>query len=260
MASTLVETVDEVVDNVLRLHAFGFGSTDERRFHSGRVKNGKRFIAYLEGDAGIFCPSKFAGYRDNDLTHAKLLHERHGTTTSSRITRLLGKPLQPGDRGYTTVDRRFLSYCKGFGVAPTRWDRPRTYWIIRADRLHRKAEETSPGKDYVEGRLVSVLSNRFERDARARKECIRHYGSSCVVCGINFAKTYGGLGAGFIHVHHLTPLSQIRSTYKVDPIKDLRPVCPNCHAMLHWGSADPISILDLRRKISKSGHSSPIYR
>jgi 5-methylcytosine-specific restriction protein A len=251
MVSTLVTTVDEVVDNVLRLHAFGFGSTEERRFHDGRVKNGKRFIAYLEGDAGIFCPSKFAGYRDNDLSHAKLLHERHGTTTSSRITRLLGEPLQPNDRGYASADRRFLSYCRGFGIAPTRWDRPRTYWIVRASRRHEESEKASADRDYAEGGLVSVLSNRYERDARARTECIRHYGSSCVVCGINFAKAYGGLGTGFIHVHHLTPLSQIRSKYKVDPIKDLRPVCPNCHAMLHWGSANPLSIQDLKCKIAK---------
>jgi|ERR1700734_3962751 len=38
---------------------------------------------------------------------------------------------------------------------------------------------------------------------------------------------------GFIHVHHLRQLSDIRKEYLVDPIKDLRPVCPNCHAVLH---------------------------
>jgi 5-methylcytosine-specific restriction enzyme A len=38
---------------------------------------------------------------------------------------------------------------------------------------------------------------------------------------------------GFIHVHHLTPLSSLGTDYEVDPIRDLRPVCPNCHAVLH---------------------------
>jgi 5-methylcytosine-specific restriction protein A len=181
------------------------------------------------------------------------LHERHGTTTSSRITKLLGNPLQPSDRGYATVDRRFLSYCRSFGITPTRWDRPRTYWIVRADRRSGKAAEASIGQDYVEGALASVLSNRYERDPRARQECIRHYGSSCVVCGINFAETYGGLGAGFIHVHHLTPLSGRRMQHRVDPIRDLRPVCPNCHAMLHWGRTDPLSIEDLISKFNTLG-------
>jgi 5-methylcytosine-specific restriction protein A len=41
------------------------------------------------------------------------------------------------------------------------------------------------------------------------------------------------LGQGFIHVHHLKELASIAKEYEVDPIKDLRPVCPNCHAMLH---------------------------
>jgi 5-methylcytosine-specific restriction enzyme A len=43
----------------------------------------------------------------------------------------------------------------------------------------------------------------------------------------------GDIGKGFIHVHHLTQLSDIGQGYEVDPVKDLRPVCPNCHAMLH---------------------------
>jgi 5-methylcytosine-specific restriction protein A len=34
-------------------------------------------------------------------------------------------------------------------------------------------------------------------------------------------------------VHHLLPLKHIKKAYKVDPITDLRPVCPNCHAMIH---------------------------
>lgn len=41
------------------------------------------------------------------------------------------------------------------------------------------------------------------------------------------------IGEGFINVHHLKSLSEISQEYALDPIKDLRPVCPNCHAMLH---------------------------
>ncbi|HHE7415551.1 TPA: HNH endonuclease, partial [Klebsiella pneumoniae] len=32
---------------------------------------------------------------------------------------------------------------------------------------------------------------------------------------------------------HLIPLSDIKENYSLDPKKDLIPVCPNCHAMLH---------------------------
>jgi predicted HNH restriction endonuclease len=54
-----------------------------------------------------------------------------------------------------------------------------------------------------------------------------------IVCGFDFVAAYGELGDGFIHVHHVRPLSDIGEEYEVDPIKDLRPVCPNCHAMIH---------------------------
>lgn len=35
------------------------------------------------------------------------------------------------------------------------------------------------------------------------------------------------------HVHHIVPVSQIGLDYVIDPLKDLIPVCPNCHSMLH---------------------------
>lgn len=50
---------------------------------------------------------------------------------------------------------------------------------------------------------------------------------------MDFRKQYGELGAGFIHVHHVIPIYQIDKQYKVDYKNDLKPVCPNCHAMLH---------------------------
>jgi 5-methylcytosine-specific restriction protein A len=58
-----------------------------------------------------------------------------------------------------------------------------------------------------------------------------------MVCGFDFATQYGELGAGFIHVHHLRPLGEIGQEYELNPIIDLRPVCPNCHAMLHSGES-----------------------
>ncbi|MFC5427492.1 HNH endonuclease [Paraburkholderia denitrificans] len=53
------------------------------------------------------------------------------------------------------------------------------------------------------------------------------------MCGFDFQKACGDMGRGFIHVHHLTEIASIGAEYDVDPYADLRPVCPNCHAMLH---------------------------
>jgi 5-methylcytosine-specific restriction enzyme A len=87
--------------------------------------------------------------------------------------------------------------------------------------------------EFLEGQVRNIIVNAYERDPRAREACIRHHGAVCAACGLNFEKRYGAIGLGFIHVHHKRPLSVLRDNYKVDSKKDLIPVCPNCHAMLH---------------------------
>lgn len=94
-------------------------------------------------------------------------------------------------------------------------------------------EEVEQPQRYIEGASQYVSINAYERNLKARAECIKYYGTTCVVCGFNFEETYGTIGAGIIHVHHLVPLAEIKKEYVVDPIKDLRPVCPNCHAIIH---------------------------
>lgn len=86
---------------------------------------------------------------------------------------------------------------------------------------------------FPEGAVRTVVVNRYERDPRARAACIAHWGSTCVACGFDFASVYGKPGEGFIHVHHLIPVSQLGPDYLIDPVSDLRPLCPNCHAMVH---------------------------
>ena len=88
-------------------------------------------------------------------------------------------------------------------------------------------------KTYREGATKKISVNVYERSAQGRSDCIKHYGLNCSVCGFNFAKTYGEIGTGFIHVHHLRSLSEVGEGYTLNPIEDLRPVCPNCHVMLH---------------------------
>lgn len=85
----------------------------------------------------------------------------------------------------------------------------------------------------VEGDRVTVFVSRIERNPVARQKCIDHHGKCCCVCGFDFAKMFGEIGEGFIHVHHLNPVSKAQVPREVDPIRDLRPICPNCHAMAH---------------------------
>jgi len=85
---------------------------------------------------------------------------------------------------------------------------------------------------YTEGASRRIESIRYERNPRARKLCLEYHGYNCAVCDLNFENTYGDVGKDFIHVHHLNQISDAGNG-KINPIKDLIPVCPNCHAMIH---------------------------
>ena len=94
-------------------------------------------------------------------------------------------------------------------------------------------DELPAGEPILEGAIKQIAVNAYERNPEARRRCIAHYGPRCVACGFNFAETYGYRGKDPIHVHHLRPLATIGTEYVVDPIVDLCPVCPNCHAIIH---------------------------
>ena len=97
-----------------------------------------------------------------------------------------------------------------------------------------------------EGAVFQRLVNAYERNPLARQKCIDKYGTNCYVCGFSFGVIYGETMDGFIHVHHLRQLSQVGKNYKVDPVAELRPVCPNCHAVLHHRSEQPYSMEEVQ--------------
>lgn len=111
-------------------------------------------------------------------------------------------------------------------------------------------EEVAQPDRYFEGATRAVYVNVYERNRVARAAFVDHYHAVCQVCDVDFGERYGDIGEGFIHVHHLKPLSEIRRGYEVDAVRDLRPVCPNCHAMLHQQDP-PLTIAQLRKMMRR---------
>ena len=142
------------------------------------------------------------------------------------------------------------------------WDEGKYFvWQLRPELAEALSESKLSGEESLaeefplesvtvlfEGAKKSTVINSYERNPIARQKCINHWQSICSVCNFDFETVYGPLGKGFIHVHHLTPISQVGTSYQIDPIKDLRPVCPNCHAMLHR-QEPPFSIEELKNII-----------
>jgi hypothetical protein len=108
--------------------------------------------------------------------------------------------------------------------------------------------EELPARTYPEGAASHIIVNAYERNPAALEVCKAHYGTRCQVCGLDMSERYGDIGKGFIHVHHLKQLSKVGAKYEVDPIADLRPVCPNCHAMLHR-KTPPLTINELKLRM-----------
>jgi hypothetical protein len=118
-------------------------------------------------------------------------------------------------------------------------------FTLQPDEVNEDAAEY-----YPEGSRQSVLVNKYERNTKAREKCIEHHGVICKACDFDFEDNYGEVGEGFIHVHHIVPVAEIGESYQVDPINDLIPVCPNCHAMIHKRKP-PYSIDEIKEMLNQ---------
>ena len=110
--------------------------------------------------------------------------------------------------------------------------------------------KTLTNKEFEEGSVRQIISKRYERNPMAKAKCLQHFGYDCQGCGMNFEKTYGKVGKHFIHVHHIVPVSKRKGAYKIDPLKDLIPLCPNCHSIVHRRK-DPYTIDELKQFLSR---------
>ena len=108
----------------------------------------------------------------------------------------------------------------------------------------------SPFREETEGERKHIVKETevVRRNPQLRQQCIERYGYQCQCCGMNFAELYGEeLGANFIEVHHLKPIS----TYEEDGIpenflENLVPLCSNCHSMIHHIKDSEHPLRDLR--------------
>lgn len=166
---------------------------------------------------------------------------------------VLDAPARRGRRGDPTP-----TVMVGEGhVAPERLTREvaRMYGWAPVDV--RLAEEV--GDDFWEGGRSVVMVNSYERDRTAREACLAHHTARCKGCGMTYFERYG-IGAGFMHVHHIHPLHDVDGPYRVDPLRHLVPLCANCHAMAHWNTRVPRTVEELRRLIEQQELKSRPHR
>jgi len=93
-----------------------------------------------------------------------------------------------------------------------------------------------------EGRAYKKSSTYRKRSSKLRDAAIQHYTRNnkicCEICGFNFEIKYGDLGRGYIEIHHKKPICDFAKNTNeakliTEALRNLCPVCSNCHRMLH---------------------------
>jgi len=122
--------------------------------------------------------------------------------------------------------------------------------IYRKKSINTKLPEDFFGETitFIEGKQKSVLTTIYERNPKAREACLKHHGYKCKICGFNFEEKYGAIGKGIIHVHHVNKVSYTNKEHNIDPVKELIPLCPNCHTVVH-SRKEMFSIVEMKEII-----------
>lgn len=116
------------------------------------------------------------------------------------------------------------------------------------DSLQGKPSSLESG---VEGQPKKRFVTTYERNPALRARAMELHGTTCAVCEFNFGTFYGEAGAGYIHIHHVKPVSELGGPSIVDPSTDMTPVCANCHAIIHRRRDKTLSVIELRAMITK---------
>jgi hypothetical protein len=235
-------SAQDVTENLLRLHSYALGTPAERQFHFDRVYNAEHQVYYKTTEGPIFAPVKWCGAKDNSIGKYAVRKRKISQYYQRALFNIGFRPVSEGQPTYPEIYREFIDFCHEFGFKesaaglPHSNSRPRKFWSLGYSPtpvLQNFSDEVSNPESYYEGATKTVSVNSYERNSKARLACIAHYGWACQACGIDFSEQYGDRGKEFIHVHHLRPLHEVGEEYEIDPVNDLRPICPNCHAMIH---------------------------
>lgn len=109
-----------------------------------------------------------------------------------------------------------------------------------------------------EGEVSTVQRKARQRSQRLREAAVRYYAREdgrivCAACGFDFQEFYGDLGEGYIQIHHERPLFQYEEegieTYLPAALRHVKPLCANCHCMIHRRRGAPLPVEELRALI-----------
>ncbi|WP_024873598.1 HNH endonuclease [Tolumonas lignilytica] len=111
--------------------------------------------------------------------------------------------------------------------------------------VNKQTDQLEQFESYQEGSKTLKYVAIYERNPKLRRQAIAIHGTTCVACGFSFKEHYGEYAENFIHIHHEKPISDFDGKHDVNPETDLKPLCANCHAVVHLKKSSTLSIQEL---------------
>jgi predicted HNH restriction endonuclease len=107
-----------------------------------------------------------------------------------------------------------------------------------------------------EGFISFNHSKKRTRSRKLREIAKLHYKTGddilCKACHFSFGEFYGDRGRGYIEIHHLKPIFTYEGNVQkslLDALKNVAPLCSNCHRMVHRDRSKLLSLKELSQII-----------
>ena len=216
-----VQNRDEIVKNILTLDGYRRSHrSDETNFHGNLLRLGVCFVAYENEEENYFGPSRFIGYRSNNLERHQS-EWRTGSQSNQAIERVLGTPFEEN----ALLEKLYQQSCERSEISPS--SKRRRFISVTVSNFDIVAG------DIRELRLLGCIeATQREQLVMARigqggfRKSLEHYWKGCSVSGCREVL--------LLRASHIKPWRECENFERLDPFNGLL-LTPNLDAAFDRG-------------------------
>ena len=199
---TLIGNLEQLHENIQTLYQ-ALNSNDEQAIKL--VKLGRCFVVSENNGKLLFSPSKFLGYKENNIPqHIKLRNKRDGKETNPQISRLTGirKELN------FSAENAYLAFCDTLNIKPPKCKR--TFWVL------------PDAENLIQFKQVELIKNDPQLTATERtalvmsrigqgkfRSSLENLWDGCCITNIKTKKA--------LRASHIKPWNQCNNSERLDP-------------------------------------------
>jgi len=117
----------ELIENIKKLEGYLKSNNEEqRKFAEDLVRRGKTICVYKVEGKDHFSPSRFLGYKKNNMNDHLMNSEKDGRDTNPVIDSILGRSFS-----HDTIEQKFIDYTIYLGIEAH--NNKRKYWRLKDD-------------------------------------------------------------------------------------------------------------------------------